>query len=146
MRNRENGHSLIELVVALAMAATLAALAVPQFAVAAARYRERAVVSEFASELRQARLLALSKRQRVEVRLADDRQSIDLVLNDDEQTVLRRYDFHGRGVALLSWPEERPLWFHPTGRSASAATILLGTQEANPRRITVSLTGRVVVS
>ncbi len=146
MKNRERGHSLIELMVTLAMVAILSALAVPQFAVAAARYRERAVVSEVASELRQARLLALSKRQRVEVRLADDRQAIDLVLNDDAQTRLRRYDFHGRGVALLSWPEERTLWFHPTGRSASAATILLGSHGANPRRITVSLTGRVAVS
>lgn len=146
MKTRERGHSLIELVVTLAIVATLAALAVPQFAVAAARYRERAVVAELASELRQARLLAVSKRQRVEVRLADDRQAIDLVLNDDAQTVLRRYDFHGRGVVLLSWPEERTLWFHPTGRSASAATILLGAHETNPRRITISLTGRVVVS
>ncbi len=146
MKIDQAGRSLVELTVVLALVAILAATAVPQLASAGTRYRERAAVAEVASELRTARLLALSRRERVEARLGDDGRTVIIATVKDPHVVLRRYELPALAMSMEGWSVERTLRFQPNGRSATPTTIILNGTDGARWTITVSMTGRVGVS
>lgn len=146
MKLGQAGRSLVECSVTLALVGITAALAVPQLASVGTRYRERAVVSEFAGELRTARMLAMTRRQRVEVELSEGGESLDVIATRGAAGLLRRYDLRGRGVSVEAWPSNRTVWFHPSGRTASPLRVSLRGAENRMWTVSISMTGRIGVS
>lgn len=130
----------------MGLIAVFSAMAIPQLASAGTRFRERAAVAEFASELRTARMLALTRHVRIDARIAPDGRSVTLTATGDPETVLRTYPLPTGALTVEGWPSERTLRFQPSGRSASPATIVLRGQEGTRWEITVSIAGRVSVS
>lgn len=142
----EVGHSLVESSVVLAIAGLLVALAIPQFGGMVTRYREQAVVTEFASELRTARLSALSRRETVEVALAGRRDKLEHLVTTPVPTAIRHYEFSGRGVTVTGWPSTGVVRFYASGRTASPQRLMLQGSAERRWTVTVSITGRVHVS
>lgn len=142
----EVGHSLVECSMVLAIAGLLVALAIPQFGVMVTRYREQAVVTEFASELRTARLSALARRETVEVALAGSRDQLEHSVTTSVPTTIRHYDFSGRGVTVTGWPSTGVVRFYASGRTASPQRLILQGSAERRWTVTVSITGRVHVS
>lgn len=144
--SQEVGHSLVECSVVLAIVGLLVALAIPQFGVMVTRYREQAVVTEFASELRTARLAALSRRETIEVALAGSRDRLEHSVTTPVPTTIRHYDFSGRGVTVTGWPSSGVVRFYASGRTASPQRLILQGSSERHWTVTVSITGRVHVS
>ncbi len=63
----ERGVSLVELCTVLAIMAIVVGVSVPGWTALVAKHRQRAVVTEIASELRMARQLAMARHERVRV-------------------------------------------------------------------------------
>jgi hypothetical protein len=57
----------------------------------------------------------------------------------------RRYDLRLQNVKLVSMTGAPVVTFYPSGRSASGTTITLANARGDQWRITVGLTGRVVL-
>ncbi len=64
---------------------------------------------------------------------------------DCERSALRRYEFGRTGTVVDSMSTQPEIVFQPSGRSATATTMVLMHSRAR-HQVTVSLTGRVVVS
>ncbi len=144
-RVRDHGTSLPELFVVLTIIGIMAALAVPSYRTMLARVQARSVTAEIASELRSARQLAMARRERVRVLFDREQRTLTLQRVDGE-AVLRVYRYGDTGV-VLDEPSAGPeLWFHPSGRSATATTIRLRDRDGRETILTVSLTGRVSIS
>jgi type IV fimbrial biogenesis protein FimT len=71
-RQRACGVSLLEACIVLAIAAVLAAMAVPSFSAALQRRAVQAAASQFEFDVHEARMQALSRSQRVRIRFAAD--------------------------------------------------------------------------
>lgn len=71
-RQRACGVSLLEACIVLAIAAVLAAMAVPSFSAALQRRAIEAAASQFEFDVREARMQALARSQGVRIRFADD--------------------------------------------------------------------------
>ncbi|HXH86777.1 MAG TPA: GspH/FimT family pseudopilin, partial [Nitrospira sp.] len=123
----------------------MAAMAVPSFKSMTARAQARSAAAEIASELRMARQLAMARRERLLVRFDLSEQTITLRRADNE-AVLEVYRYADKDIVLDEPSAGVDLYFHPSGRSASAATIVIHDKEDRRFTVTVSLTGRVVIS
>jgi type IV fimbrial biogenesis protein FimT len=141
----QNGYSLLELTMVMVLTAVTAALAVPNVAVMAARYREQAVVTELAGELRTARTLAMTQASRIRAVIDEDGRAISLEQEGEPSALMRRIDLRGRGVSIDGASEGIKVWFYPSGRTASAATLMLRGDSRKVWRLTVSMAGRVTV-
>lgn len=141
----QNGYSLPELTIVMALTAVTAALALPDMAAMAARYREQAVVTELAGELRAARTLALTQASRVRAVVDEDGRSVSLEREGEQSALVRRFDFRGRGVLIDGAGEGIKVWFSPSGRTASATTLTLRGDSRKVWRLTVSMAGRITV-
>jgi type IV fimbrial biogenesis protein FimT len=64
----------------------------------------------------------------------------------DTEGLLEVYRYSDKGIALDEPTAGLDLFFHPSGRSASATTIIIHDREHRRTTVTVSLTGRVVIS
>ena len=139
---RQEGHTLIELTVTLAIIGVVSALAIPSFASLNARMQIRSTAEEIASELRLARQLAMTHRDRV--RLSFDFEQKALISQfaaDDRMHHVYRYKDKG---IVIDEPSAGPeILFHPSGRSATATTIRLQHRDGHSVTLTVGLTGRV---
>lgn len=143
--SKQSGRSLIELLIVCAMMGIMAAMAVPSFKSMTARAQARSAVSEIASELRMARQLAMARREPLLVRF-DLSEEIITLRRADTETVLEVYRYADKHIVLDEPSAGVDLYFHPSGRSASAATIVIHDKEDRRFTVTVSLTGRVVIS
>jgi prepilin-type N-terminal cleavage/methylation domain-containing protein len=143
--SKQSGRSLTELLIVCAIMGIMAAMAGPSFKSMTARAQARSAVAEIASELRMARQLAMARRERMLVRFDLSEQTITLRRADTE-AVLEVYRYADKGIALDEPSAGVDLYFHPSGRSASAATIVIHDREGQRITVTVSLTGRVVIS
>lgn len=141
----QNGYSLMELTMVTAVTAVTVALAVPDVAAMATRYREQAVVTELAGELRTARTLAITQASRVRAVIDEDGRSLSLEREGDQSAPMRRFDFRGRGLSIDGASEGISVWFYPSGRTASATTLTLRGDSRKVWRLTVSMAGRVTV-
>ena len=139
------GKSLAELTVVLAIAGILATLAVPSYQAMTARVQARAAAAEIASTLRMARQQAMARRERLLVRF-DLAEKAITVRRADTDGLLSIYRYEDKSIAIDEPTAGPDLFFHPSGRSASAATIVIHDRQDRRTSITVSLTGRVVVS
>jgi len=143
--SRQSGRSLTELLIVVAIIGIMAAMAGPSYQAMTARAQARSAAVEIASVLRMARQLAMARRERLLVRFDLSDQTITLHRVEDK-AVLETYQYAEKGI-MLEEPTAGPdLFFHPSGRSATATTIIVHDRHGRPRTLTVSLTGRVVIS
>lgn len=141
---KQDGKTLIELMVVGALVGILAGLAGPHVLPWTARAQAAAATQEIASELRLARQLAITRRERVRVVLDVERQVLAVQFVTTDQTD-HFYHYREKGI-MLEEPSTGPVMvFHPSGRSATATTIRLTGRDGLVRTLTVSLTGRVSI-
>ncbi len=145
VQNGEQGWSLTELLIVLAIMGMMTALAGPSYRAMTARVQARSVTVEIASELRLARQLAMARRERL--RVVFDRASRTITLQRaDAEGLLRVYRYGETGVVVEEPTAGPELLFHPSGRAGTPATIRVRDSQGRETIFTVSITGRVSVS
>ena len=144
-QRQEQGWSLTELLMVLAIMGVMAVLAVPSYQTLAARVQARSVIVEIASELRFARQLAMARRERLRVIFDREGRTITLRCADTIDT-LHVYDYANKGVVVEEPTAGPELLFHPSGRSVTPTTIRVHDSQGRETTFTVSITGRVSVS
>jgi type IV fimbrial biogenesis protein FimT len=145
MRRRQSGRSLVEILIVVVIMGVMAAMAGPSYHVMVARAEARSVAAEIAATLRSARQLAMARRERLLVRFDLPGRTVTL-RRADAEGVLEVYRYGEKAVAVEEPTAGSDLLFHPSGRSASATTIRIQDRQGRRTTITVSLTGRVVIS
>ena len=141
----EQGKSLTETLVVLAVIGLMAGLAGPSLVGMIARVEVRSAASEIASELRLARQLAMARRERLRVVFDGTSRTITLQRADAEG-VLDVYRYSNKGIVVDEPTAGPEVLFHPTGRSATATTIVVRDKQGRVTKLTLSLTGRVAFS
>ena len=87
----------------------------------------------------------MARRERLLIRF--DRSAQTLTLRQaDAEGVLVVYRYDDKGIVIEEPSAGSDLLFHASGRSASASTIIVYDRDHRRTTITVSLTGRVVIS
>ena len=140
-----SGRSLLELVVVLAIVGIMASMAGPSFQSLNARLQARTATAEIASTLRMARQLAMARREPLLMRFDLSGKTISLQ-RADADAILTVYRYGDKGIVVDEPTAGCELLFHPSGRSATASTIVIHDRDNRRTTITVSLSGRVVAS
>ena len=142
---KEQGWSLTELLVVLAIMGIMAVLAGPSYQSLAARGQARSAIIDIASELRLARQLAMARRERL--RVIFDREGRTITLRRvDAEGVLHVYQYADKGVVVEEPTAGPELLFHPSGRLATPTTIRVRDSQGRETTFTMSITGKVSVS
>ena len=141
---KQEGKTLTELMVVLAIIGIITTMAAPNYSVLNSRSQIRCTTQEIASELRLARQLAMTYRDRVRIVVDLDRQALTTQLVNTE-TTHHAYHYGGKGIVIEEPSAGPEIVFHPSGRSASATTIQLHSVEGQTQQLTVSITGRVSI-
>ena len=139
------GKSLAEIMIVTVILAIVTAMAAPAYQSFHSRAQGRTAVAEIASTLRMARQLAMARRERLLIRFDLSAQTITL-RRADADGVLNVYRYAEKGIVIDEPTAGPDLLFHASGRSASASTIVIYDREHRRATLTVSLTGRVVIS
>lgn len=142
----ERGASLVELCMVVAVVSIVAGVSLPGWAALVAKQQRRAVVMEIASELRMARQLAMARHERIRVVVNAEQSELRTECVDCGMGSLRRYEFAHRGTAIESMSTNPEIMFQPSGRSATATTMVLIDRRKAIHHVTVSITGRVAQS
>ena len=142
----ERGVSLVELCTVMAIMTIVMGVSVPGWTALIAKHRQRAVVTEIASELRLARQLAMARHERIRVVVNAEHSELRTECTDCEEGVLRRYEFVRTGTVIDSMSTRPEILFQSSGRSATATTMTLVDSRRVTHQVTVSITGRVAVS
>ncbi len=142
----ERGGSLVELCTVAAIIAIVTGVSLPGWAALVGRHQQRAVMTEIASELRMARQLAMARHERIRVVVNAEQSELRTECVDCGMGPLRRYEFARRGTAIESMTTKPEIVFQPSGRSATATTIVLLDRRNATHQVTVSITGRVALS
>ena len=142
----ERGVSLVELCTVMAIMTIVMGVSVPGWTALIAKHRQRAVVTEIASELRLARQLAMARHERIRVVVNAEHSELRTECADCEEGVLRRYEFARTGTVIDSMSTRPEILFQSSGRSATATTMTLVDSRRATHQVTVSITGRVAVS
>jgi type IV fimbrial biogenesis protein FimT len=141
---KQEGKTLTELMVVIGIVGMVSAMALPNFMILDSRTQVRCATEEIASELRLAKQLALTYRDRVRIVIDLDQQ--ELITQFVNGGTTHHVYHYGRKGLLLEPPSTGPeILFHPSGRSATATTIRLRSQEGQTQKLTVSITGRVSI-
>lgn len=140
----QQGKTLLELIVTLAVLGILSALAGPNLAHLYAQMQLQTVTTEVASELRLARQLAVTRRDRVMVTLMREGESL-VVGFLQEPNAHHVYRYGRRGVTIDEPSGGDHVVFYPSGRTATATTIRLRNKEGRTREVTVGFNGRVAI-
>lgn len=140
----EYGFSLIELVTIVAIVGMVAMLAVPDLLALSRRMQTDLFARELASELRQAKQLAMTLRDRVYLTV-DREQRIILTQVGPARLLHHVFSYADRAIDLDEPSAGPELVFHPSGRSATATTIRFHNVQGERGTLTVSLTGRVSI-
>jgi len=142
MAMQHEGKTLLELLVVLAVIGIMTTLAGPHLLPVHSRAQLKSVTEEVASELRLARQLARTHRDRVVVKFDSSRETLETRQNNGA-TPHHSYRYGNKGV-VVDEPSTGPeILFHPSGRSATASTIRLRNREGQIQLMTVGITGRV---
>lgn len=142
---QEQGWSLTELLIVLVIMGIISMLAGPSYQTLSARAQVRSVTIEIASELRFARQLAMTRRERLRVIFNREDRTITLQRADTE-SILHVYQYADKGVVVEEPTAGSELLFHPSGRSATPTTIRVRDSQGRETTFTVSITGRVSAS
>ncbi len=144
-RMQEEGWSLAELLIVLAIMGIVTLLAGPSYQTLTARVQARSAIAEIASELRLARQLAMARRERLRVIFDREGHTITLQRADAEE-ILHVYHYADKGVVVEEPTAGPELLFQPSGRAATPTTIRVRDSQGRETRFTVSITGRVSTS
>lgn len=128
--------------VVLAIIGLVSMMAIPNFLSLNSRTQTRFTTEEVASELRLAKQLALTYRDRVRILIDTEQQELTTQFVNGG-TVHHVYRYGGKGIVIEEPSTGPEIQFHPSGRSATATTIQLRSHEGQIQQLTVSLTGRV---
>ncbi|HWF62070.1 MAG TPA: GspH/FimT family pseudopilin [Nitrospira sp.] len=139
---KQEGKTLTELMVVLTIIGIVATMAVPNYSVSTSRSQIRCTTEEIASELRLARQLAMTYRDRVRIVIDPEQQALTTQFVNTA-TMHHAYHYGGKGIVIEEPSAGPEILFHPSGRSASATTIQLHSLEGQTQQLTVSITGRV---
>jgi type IV fimbrial biogenesis protein FimT len=139
------GKSLTELVIVAAILGVVAAMAIPAYKNFHIGLQGRTAVAEIASTLRMARYLAMARRERLLIRFDLSEHTMTL-RQADASGVLNVYGYAEKGIVIEEPTAGPDLFFHPSGRSASASTIIIHDRDHRRTTVTISLTGRIVIS
>lgn len=139
------GKSLPELMMVIAILGVLTAMAGPSYKTMTTRAQANSAAAELASELRMARQLAMARRERLLVRFDLPAQTVT-IRRAETGAVLDVYRYAEKGITVEEPTAGPELFFHPSGRSASATSIVILDRNRRRSIITVSLTGRVVLA
>ncbi len=131
--------------IVLATLGTMVVMAGPSYRAMIMRAQSKSAAVEIASTLRMARQLAMARRERLLVRFDVSEQSIALRRIEND-AALEVYRYGEKGLTIEEPTAGPDLIFHPSGRAATATTIVLHDQQGRRTTLTVSLTGRVVMS
>ncbi|HEX5550953.1 MAG TPA: GspH/FimT family pseudopilin [Nitrospira sp.] len=139
------GKSLTELIMVAAILGVVTAMAVPAYKSFHIGLQGRTAAAEIASTLRMARYLAMARRERLLIRFDLSEHTMTL-RQADAGGVLNVYAYAEKGIVIEEPTTGPDLFFHPSGRSASASTIVIHDRDHRRTTVTISLTGRVVIS
>ncbi len=139
---KQEGKTLMELMVVLSIIGIVATMALPNYSVLNARTQVRCTTEEIASELRLARQLAMTYRDRVRIIVDREQQALTTQFVN-AATTHHTYQYGGKGIVIEEPSAGPEILFHPSGRSASATTIELHSLEGQTQQLTVSIMGRV---
>lgn len=142
----ERGGSLVELCTVAAIVAVVTGVSLPGWVALVGRQQQRAVVTEIASEFRMARQLAMARHERIRVVVNAEQSELRTECIDCGTGPLRRYEFARRGTTIESMTTKPEIVFQPSGRSATATTIILMDRRNIAHQLTVGITGRVAMS
>ncbi|MGA6827161.1 GspH/FimT family protein [Nitrospira sp. NS4] len=142
--NGDDGFTLVELMTVVAVIGIVVALALPDLLALSRRMQTDLFAKELASELRQARQLAITRRDRVYVVFEREQRAILAQVGRD-RVLHHVFQYRDRGMEMDEPSAGSDLVFHPSGRSATATTIRLHHARGETATITVSLTGRVSI-
>jgi|DewCreStandDraft_4_1066084.scaffolds.fasta_scaffold134878_2 type IV fimbrial biogenesis protein FimT len=140
----QHGQSILELMMVVAISGLLVALAAPNFLTLQSRQQTRSAIEEIASELRLARQLAIAHRERVRV-VFDLEQRVMSTQSANDATVNRLYRYGDKGLIIDEPSAGLEIFFHSSGRTATATTIPLRSGDGQTRKLTVGITGRVSI-
>ena len=139
---KQEGKTLMELMVVVAIIGMVATMALPHYSLLNSRTQIRCTTEEIASELRLARQLAMTYRDRVRIIVDQEQQALTTQFVNSA-TTHHIYRYGGKGIVIEEPSAGPEILFHPSGRSASATTIELHSLEGQTQQLTVSITGRV---
>jgi type IV fimbrial biogenesis protein FimT len=145
LKTGEQGWSLTELLIVLALLGIMSVLAGPSYQTLAARVQARSATVEIASELRLARQLAMARRERLRVTFDRDHRTI-IIRRADAEGTLHVHQYADKGVVVEEPTAGPELLFYPSGRSATPTTIRVRDRQGRETIFTVSITGRVSIS
>ena len=141
---KQEGKTLMELMMVVTIIGIISAMAAPNFMGLSSRTQVRSVTEEIASELRLARQLGITHRDRVRVVFDFERKALETQFISSA-TTHHVYCYGDRDI-LVEEPSAGPeILFHPSGRSATATTIHLRSKEGQIQKLTVGITGRVSI-
>lgn len=141
---KQEGHTLLELLLVFAVIGLLTVMAVPNLRAVHSRIQLKSVTEEIAAELRLARQMARTQRDRVIVNFDKGREAFE-TRRDNGATPHHLYRYAGKGV-VVDEPSAGPeILFHPSGRSATATTIRLHHKDGQVQVMTIGITGRVTI-
>ncbi|HXV69384.1 MAG TPA: GspH/FimT family pseudopilin [Nitrospira sp.] len=140
----KEGKTLLELMITLAIAGMVSALALSNLSGLHAWILTRSTAEEIASELRLARQLAITHRDRVRVVFDLEKRTLEAQFVHGA-TTHHVYRYGDKGI-VVGEPSAGPeILFHPSGRSATATTIYLRSDQGPIQKLTVGITGRVSI-
>ena len=139
---RQDGKTLMEMMAIVVLVGIMAGLGAPDFLSWHGRIQSGSALQEIASELRLARQLAITRRERVRVVFDGQQQSLAAYLVNSE-TLHHIYRYADKGIVIEEPSAGPDLFFYPSGRAATATTIRLRDRRGEMRTMTVSMTGRV---
>ncbi|MGH7231828.1 MAG: GspH/FimT family pseudopilin [Nitrospiraceae bacterium] len=141
----ENGVSLIEMMIVVALVGLMLVMSGGGLVAAAARQQSKTATTELAAELRGARHLAMTRRERVQVIFQPETSRVRIAFADSPENAVRQFDFDDRKVVVERLSNGPSVIFYPGGRVATPTTITLRSVRQERSQLTISLTGRVSI-